>query len=71
MCRKKWNKIKKSSQSSKFKGIPTNGHLSSDNLLKIKESSTNVELSSSKGLHCEWLDLVLLCTTCVQFSCAL
>jgi len=49
-CRKKWNKIKKSALSSKFKGMPRDGHLSNDNLLKLKESSTNVE-SPARGLR--------------------
>jgi len=50
VCRKKWNKIKKSSLSSKFKGMPRDGRLSSDNLIKLKESSTSMELFS-RGLY--------------------
>lgn len=50
MCSKKWSKIKKSSLSSKLKGMPRDGQLSSDNLLKLRESSTNMELSSG-GLY--------------------
>jgi len=54
LCSKKWNKIKKSSLSSKLKGVSHDGHLSSDNVLKLKELSTNTELSR-KGFfvnHC-------------------
>jgi len=46
VCRKKWNKIKKSSLSSKLKDVPHNGHESNDILLKPKESSTTMDLSS-------------------------
>jgi len=51
VCRKKWNKIKKTSLSSKLKGMPRDVHLTNNNLLKIKESSTSVVLSSP-GWHC-------------------
>jgi len=47
VCRKKWNKIKKSSLSSKFKGTSRDLQLSNNNLLK---SSTDIELPSA-GLY--------------------